>query len=689
MPKSTTKSTTKSATTSATTSGPAAKPTPPRRLAHIARRISAQDADDFQAETTFGQAQDLAADVRVGPVLAMALVQDAFKPADLKRLAVDAGLAVVVAVPAPDWVDPIAKALSQACEWGDLVKRNGLNRLQDKPETGCESVAEALGAGQNAIGVSNAPERYLPANLTALADIRVEIKVPGPRALRSAIRLATGSRPGPIPPGAGAGLPFSTLAGCIRRGSTGPACVRRIAAASRALTSAGAGLAEVPFFEDCVGYEGEPRRWGLDLIAAVREYRAGKRAWGTIEDRNIVLGGEAGVGKSSFARSLAKSLGMPLFATSVSAWFASTGGYLHEIVRQFDAVVAQAVAAGPAVIMLDEIDSIPNRATIDNRNRDYWVPVVSHILTTLDSAVSGQTSSLIVIGATNFPERLDEALVRPGRLNRVVRIGRPDVAAIGGILRQHLGDDLRGLDLGPVAALGAGATGAEVAGWAKRARGAARAAGRPMTRADLVAQVVPPETRGAEEVLAVARHEAAHCAVGELTGAIRVESVTVAASGPYAGLTRSRVRGRTNFRRRDLDDYVVTLLAGRAADALWGGVHSGAAGQPGSDLAAATRLVAAAHASYGLGDDLVWLGSEDDAMQMVRLDAGLRRRVGADLDALQARADALVRENAETIDALAGRLVRMRVLSGDEVRRIVSVGNPGLVELSAAEVRDA
>ncbi|CAX26000.1 protein of unknown function [Methylorubrum extorquens DM4] len=73
----------------------------------------------------------------------------------------------------------------------------------------------------------------------------------------------------------------------------------------------------------------------------------------------------------------------------------------------------------------------------------------------------------------------------------------------------------------------------------------------------------------------------------------------------------------------------------------------------------------------------------------MRLDAGFRRRVGADLAVLQSRADALVRENAETIDTLAGRLVRMRVLSGDEVRRIVSVGNPGLVELSAAEVRDA
>lgn len=666
-----------------------AKPKPPWRLARIAKPALDRDFDGFLSEPTFEEAQGVAANARVSSLLAMALVQDAFRPADLRRLARNAGLAVVVAVPGPDWVDPVAQALSQACALGDLAKRNGASRAQDRPEVGCELVAEALGAGLNAAGVSNAPERYLPANLTALADIRVEIKAPRPRALRSAIRLATGSRPGPIPRGAGVGLPFSTLVGCIRRGSSGPACVRRIAAASRALTAPGPGLANVPFFEDCVGYEGEPRRWGLDLIAAVKEFRAGKRAWETIENRNIVLGGEAGVGKSSFARSIAKSLGMPLFATSVSAWFASTGGYLNEIVKQVDAVLAQATAAGPAVLMLDEIDAIPNRATIDNRHRDYWVPIVSHILTALDSAVSGQSSSLIIIGATNFPERLDEALVRPGRLNKVVMIGRPDVTAIGGILRQHLGDDLRGLDLGPIAALGAGATGAEVAGWARRARGAARAAGRAMTRADLVAQVAPPETRHPDDVLSVARHEAAHCAVGELTGATRVESVTIVAAGPFAGLTRSRARGRAHLRRPDLDDYVVTVLAGRAADALWGGVHSGAAGQPGSDLAAATRLVAAAHASYGLGDDLVWLGSEDDAMTLCRLDEGFRHRVGADLAILQARADALVRENIEVIDTLAGRLVRHRVLSGDEVRRILADCRAGRAEPLPGEVRDA
>ena len=648
------------------------KPKVPTRLARSAEPAQAQDIDDLFADTTYAEAADPVATSRVSVLLAMAMLCDAMRPADMKRIARRNGLAVVVSVPGPDWVEPVALALRRASE-GDLIKRNGSSRMQDTPQVGCEAVSEALGCGHNVLGVSNAPSRYLPGNLTALADIRVEIGAPTPRVLRSAIRIVTGSRPGPIPRGAGAGLSFSTLAGCIRRGSSGRACVRRIVAASKAMTTFDPGLADVPLIEDCHGYGDTAMSWSRDLIAAVSEYRQGRRPWSSIEDRNIVLGGEAGVGKTSFARSLAKSLGMPLFATSVSSWFASTGGYINEIVRQVDTVIGQAVAAGPSVLMLDEIDAIPNRATIDNRNRDYWTPIVSHTLTALDSAVSGASSSLIIIGATNFPERLDEALVRPGRLNRVVRIGRPDTPAIAGILRQHLGNDLASVDLAPIAALGSGATGAEVAGWAKRARGLARSAGRPMTHADLVAQVVPVETRSRGEILAVARHEAAHSVLGHITRAFVVESVSTVMTGPYAGTTRrSPGTSRSSFSRSELDDLAVVLLAGRAADALWGSVNSGSAGQPGSDLAAATKLVAAAHGSYGLGETMVWLGTEDDAMSMVRTIPAFRLRVETDLAILQGRADRLVLEHADLIDKVALRLMRSRVLSGDEVRTIIA-----------------
>ncbi len=110
--------------------------------------------------------------------------------------------------------------------------------------------------------------------------------------------------------------------------------------------------------KDCHGYGDEVMQWGQGLVSAMAEVRAGKRDMASLEDRHIVLGARAGVGKTVFARILAKSLGVPLHATSVSAWFASTGGYLNEIVKQVDAVFGQAVASGPAVLLLDEIDAL-------------------------------------------------------------------------------------------------------------------------------------------------------------------------------------------------------------------------------------------------------------------------------------------------------------------------------------------
>ncbi len=127
------------------------------------------------------------------------------RPADLRRISKAAGLAVVIGVPGRIGSTPVARALNRVGVWGDFLKRSGESRTQDRPDVGCASVAEALGAGQNVGGISNAPERYLPSNLMALADIRIDLKSPSPRALRSAIRLATGSRPGPIKPGIAAG----------------------------------------------------------------------------------------------------------------------------------------------------------------------------------------------------------------------------------------------------------------------------------------------------------------------------------------------------------------------------------------------------------------------------------------------------------------------------------------------------
>lgn len=101
--------------------------------------------------------------------------------------------------------------------------------------------------------------------------------------------------------------------------------------------------------------------------------------------------------------------------------FATTNGYLDGVIKGIDALFASALAAGPsAIVLIDELDGIPSRAGLNDRHASWWTPVINHFLTTLDSSLSGSASRLIVIGATNHPERLDPALIRPGRLDRVI-----------------------------------------------------------------------------------------------------------------------------------------------------------------------------------------------------------------------------------------------------------------------------
>lgn len=616
--------------------------------------------------------EEVLASASVGTVLAVSMLHAMLPPKVIARIQASPSLALVVSVPGPDWIAPIALALSSLRAWSEVIKRAGTSK-SDRTSVGSDSVASALGAGRSVVGISTAPERYLPSALLTAADLRVEIKAPTPRALRATMRLVTGRRPGPLPADLVQGLGFDEITACIRKGSRPRDCVRRLKAASASKRSSASDLSDVPLLKDAFGY-GAAKDHGLALIDAVESYRRGERSWESVKGRNIVVVGPPGTGKTTYARSLAKSLGVQLTVTSVSSWFAQTSGYLNDICRKIDEVFLEASQNG-GVLLIDELDSLPNRDNCDSRHRDYWVTVVNHVLMTLDGAVSSPASKLIIIGATNFPQRLDPALTRPGRLDRIVEIDLPDAAAIEGILRQHLAGDLLDEDLGPIAAIGAGATGAVIAGWATNAKMAAMSARRPMVLSDLLRQVAPPETRSPAEQLAVARHEASHALALTLKGCAEVSMVSIVAQGSFAGRTTSRLRDTSKMNSGELDDLVVSVLAGRAADQHWDHVTSGSAGNAGSDLAHATALVAGKHASWGLGQSLLWRGDQSEALLLLRTEPAFRQVCNDDLARLYEIARDLVGSNADIIDRIAHRLVERRVLGGDEVRAIIS-GSP-------------
>ncbi|KQT84964.1 hypothetical protein ASG51_02580 [Methylobacterium sp. Leaf465] len=619
---------------------------------------------------------------QVSDVLARAILEEALPIRARARIRGFLAVGVVVQVPSADWIEPIKRAIRRHGPFPHIVARNGSARLQDRAEVGNEEIGRYLGANHNVCGISTSPERYLPSALVAGADIRIEITTPSNKVISNVILEVTKGRPRKLPPRVASGLGFYDLCTAIRIQSSPVDCVRRLTAMTRSRSMGDPHLDDVPLVRDLHGYAGGAQEWAIKLVDDVESWRRGEIPWSQI-DRAVVLASIPGLGKTSFARSVAKSLGMPLVPTSVAHWFSSTAGYINEIIKFVDTLLAQAVANGPAVLLLDELDGLPRRSAL-GRNADYWAPIVGHILLALDSAVSGDAGKLVIIGATNHASSLDEALIRPGRLNRVITIMPPDATAVAGILRHHLGDDLPGFDLSGLATLGAGSTGAEIAGWVKAARRTARIAERSLAASDLLAEIAPPDVRPWAEILATARHESSHACLSELLRVSEVSQVSIIPTGAMAGSMRARMLCGASPTRAELDAYVVTTLAGRAADEFWGGVSAGAGGHPSSDLGIATRTVASCHASLGLGGNIAMRATDEQAFDLVRTDAAFRAVVERDLADLYAQALAHVAANADVIDRVAHVLAESRILDGPTLRRMIGPSTPNASPVESA-----
>ena len=191
--------------------------------------------------------------------------------------------------------------------------------------------------------------------------------------------------------------------------------------------------------ETLSGY-GKAKTWALDLKGDLTDYRAGSLAWSDMSTK-LLLYGPPGTGKTTFARALCNSLQIPLVVTSVSTWL--QGGHLNDVIDRMSKTFAEARALAPSILFIDEIDGIGKRQPAAQEYADYWNTVVNKALELLDGVVKSE--GLIVVGATNRPEQIDDAIKRSGRLETHIEIPMPDVAALAEIFAYHLGDDVAAL----------------------------------------------------------------------------------------------------------------------------------------------------------------------------------------------------------------------------------------------------
>jgi cell division protease FtsH len=584
-----------------------------------------------------------------------------------RRLRQGQALAVVVVVPTQAWVVPVAAYARSA--FGDrwcMQTREGTDRRLDA-SVGSVDVARNLSGGMCVMGIA-ANAGLLPAALTSAADVTIRIAAPDGEVMRRAITRFARRSPGELPDGIAAGLDLHEIVAAFRPGTGPRGIVRRLAAA------AGAGRVRsdrVPVLETAVEY-GPARLWGLDLARDIAAYRAGRISWRDV-DRGICLHSPPGMGKSLFAQVLARACGVPLVSTSVGQWFADGPGYLDSVIKQMRGAFARAAAlASPcSILFLDEIDALPDRETLSDRGRDWWMPVVTDALLLLDSAVDGRTG-IVVVGATNAIERVDRALLRPGRLEKVVAIPAVDAAGAVNIARFHLDGELHGDDLAKVGALLEGSTGAEIMHAVRTARRSARHAGRALTVEDIERAALPADEIPAARLFRMAVHEAAHAVAALAVPVGSVRHVTLGSRGDSGGRTVIDFIDADLSTRRTIEDRVVVGLAARAAERIFTGeVSTGGGGTAESDLGVATSMVASLHASYGMGGGLAFLGSGDGLLREVALNFDLRAFVERHLRELEVRAERIVEANREAVMAVARRLAAKRFLGGAEVADVV------------------
>lgn len=607
-----------------------------------------------------------------GRCLAEAAVRAVVDDDLMDRLSGGEPLVVAVRVPTSAWVKPIEGFFKRLAGRAHVVTRDGSDRTRHKADFGNEGVADALAEGKSVVGIATSPT-LLPGSLVAGSDVTIDIVVEG-NVVNDAIARFVGApaRP-PAVEGLGA-LDFGDIVVNFRAGSGAADIAGRL---KRAADRRNAPRQDrLPKLSDAVEF-GEARDFGLSLGEDVQAYRQNNLKWSDIAGHaNCVFAGDPGLGKTYFARILAEHLGVPLIVGSLSDIFANTAGYLDSVVKGVRDLFQRADAA-KAALFLDELDALPSRANLDARYLSWWAPVIAEFLLLLDSATSGNCEMRFVWAATNHVDRIDPALLRPGRLDRVIHFRPPGPEGIASILRHHLDGDLAGIDLAVMGRLGLGRTPAELAAVVKVARRAARAERRALVHEDLVEALAPKADLDTATLRRIAIHESGHAVVGLALGID--ELVVVEAIGTTGAWGRTLMRRRAGIETRaDVEGRATVNLGGRAAEVVvYGGDCSANAGGDGSsDLGLATRAVCSLRASMGLGDGLAYLADPADATALLHMDPVLRAAVEADLKRLHAGAVDIVVHHRAALDAIAEALMARRHLSGEEARAIFHANRP-------------
>jgi cell division protease FtsH len=439
-------------------------------------------------------------------------------------------------------------------------------------------------------------------------------------------------------------------------------------------------------FSDVAGYEGAKRE--VEEVVEFLKDPARYAAAGAIGPRGVLMVGPPGSGKTLMARAVAGEAEVPFFALTGSSFVEMFVGVGASRVRD---LFADAHKRAPSIIFIDEIDAIGQKRGSGVVSNDEREQTLNQLLAEMDGFDS--STGVVVLAATNRPEVLDPALLRPGRFDRQVEIPLPNQAERAAILRvhareKHLGPDV---DLDAVSRGTPGFSGADLANLLNEAAIVAVRHDRDVIVSGDIDEardrVILGRRDGSNVLLPdekhnVAVHETGHALVAVYSKhADPVAKVTILPAGQALGVTEQLpLDERHLYQESYLEDSLAIRLGGFASEELVLGEASTGAS---SDLAGATGLAVHMVRDWGLSPRLGPIGYGDQGPNYLGT-AGLESRpysegtqkaideeVSRLLQEAKQRAHNLLAANRDVLDAVVAKLEDKETLSGDELLEIV------------------
>jgi len=433
-------------------------------------------------------------------------------------------------------------------------------------------------------------------------------------------------------------------------------------------------------FDDVAGLDEEKQ----EMIEIVDFLKNPKRFYemGARIPKGVLLCGQPGTGKTLIAKAIAGQANVPFISMSGSEFIEMFAGLGASRVRK---LFEKAKKISPCIIFIDEIDAIGSRRTSSSGAESENNQTLNQLLVEMDGFDTEET--IIVLAATNRPEMLDKALLRPGRFDRRITIALPDLRGREAILKIHAKEKKfeEGVDLKSIAEDTAGFSGADLENILNEAAIIATINDHTAISKKDIEDAVKKVTVGLEKQSRVisdkdkkltAYHEAGHAIVSSMLETQKdIKEVSIIPRGIAGGYTMYRTNeDKYYISKTEMEEKLVALLGGRAAEKIaLNDISTGAS----NDIEVATDIAKNMITKYGMSESLgpISINTEQDPYELQLLGEKFGDAIGAEvkilLDNAYLKAQTLIRNNMNKLDRVANALIEREVISAEEFQELI------------------